>query len=170
VIENALIEGIGKVFDKYICGTIKRVSVQSDRITSWRASVTMVFPFWRGLVNCLISLDVCEWDVEHLAIALFNTKVKWVEQDRHIVLNKGIMLIISNSEATLKGVQDEAIIKVFGPEIRNAINKSPVQTRELEEGKHATECVLIILTKNGAIINLSLSLDRGLEIQNKLYT
>lgn len=60
VIENALIEGIKKVFDKYICGAIRRVSVQSDRITSWRASVTMVFPLWGGLVNCLMSLDVCE--------------------------------------------------------------------------------------------------------------
>lgn len=103
-------------------------------------------------------------------MALFNAKVKWVEQDRHIVLNEGITLIISNSKATLKGVQDKAIIKVFGPEIRNAINKSPVRTRELEEGKHATKCVLIILTKNRAIINLSLGLDKGLEIQNKLYT
>jgi len=170
VIENASIEGIGKVFDKYICGAIRRVPVQSDRITSWRASVTMVFPLWGGPVDCLMSLDVCEWDVEHLAMALFNAKVKWVEQARHIVLNEGITLIISNSEATLKGVQDEAIIKVFGPEIYNAINESPVRTRELEEGKHATECVSMILTKNGAIINLSLGLDRGLEIQNKLYT
>ena len=130
----------------------------------------MVFPLWGGPVDCLMSLDVCEWDVEQLAMALFNAKVKWVEQVRHIVLNEGITLIIPNSEATLKGAQDEAIIKVFGPEIYNAINESPVRIRELKEGKHVTECVSMILTKNGAIINLSLGLDKGLEIQNKLYT
>lgn len=172
VIENASLEGVAKVFDKNICVAIRRVQVQtdSDKITSWKASVTMVFPLWGGPVDCLMSLDVCESDVEHLAMLLFDAQMKWVEQVRHIVLNEGITLIIPNSEATLKGVRDEAIIKVFGNDIYNAINESPVRKRESKEGKLRTECVSMILTKNGAIINLSLGLDRGLEIRDKLYT
>lgn len=163
--EHASLEGIATVFDQYICGAIRRDPIQIDRITFWRASVTTVFPLWGGPVDCLLSLDICEWGVEYLAMALFNAKVKWVEQVLHIVLNEGITLIVPNSEATLKGVRDEALIMVFGSDIHKAINESPVHRRELEEGKHVTECVSMILTKQqGAIINLTVGLDRGLEI------
>jgi hypothetical protein len=166
VIENASLQGIAKVFDEYMCGAIRRVGVQSDL----KAAVTTVLPLWGGPVDCLMSLDVCEREVEQLAMALFNAKVKWVEQVLHVVLKEGITLIIPNSEATLKGVLDEVIIKVFGPEIHDAITESPIRRRELEEGKRVTECVSMILTNNGAIINLSLGLEGGLKIQNKLYT
>jgi hypothetical protein len=50
-------------------------------------------------------------EVEQLAMALFNAKVKWVEQVLHVVLKEGITLIVPHSEATLKGILDEAIIK-----------------------------------------------------------
>lgn len=166
VIENASLEGIAKVFDKYMCSTIRRVTVQGGL----KAAVTTVLPLWGGPVDCLISLDVCEREVGQLAMALFNAKVKWVEQVLHVVLKEGITLIIPHSETTLKGVLDEAIIEVFGIEIHNAITESPIRRRELEEGKRLTECVSMILTKNGAIINLSLGLKGGLQIQNKLYT
>jgi hypothetical protein len=57
---------------------------------------------------------------------------------------------------------------MFGHDIRNAITESPVHRRELEEGKSVTECVSMVLTKNGAIINLSLSLEAGLQIQKAI--
>ena len=38
-----------------------------------------------------------------------------------------------------------------------------------KEGMYVTRCVLMMLTKNGAIINLSLGLGGGVEVQNKLY-
>ena len=85
-----------------------------------------------------------------------------MEQVLYVVLKEGITLIIPHSEATLKGVPDKAIIKVFSSEIYDAITENPVRRRELEEGKRVTECVLMILTKNGAIINLSLGLEGGL--------
>jgi hypothetical protein len=160
VIENASLQGIAKVFDEYMCDAIRRVTVQSDL----KAAVTTVLPVWGGPVDCLMSLDVCEREVEQLVMDLFNAKVKWVEQVLHVVLKEGITLIIPHSEATLKGVLDEAIVKVFGPEIHDAITESPVRRRELEEGKRVTECVSMILTKNGAIINLSLGLEGGLKI------
>jgi len=167
VFENAPLGGIAKVFNEYMCNAIRRVAVNSD----WKAAVTMDFPVWGGLVDCVMSLDVCERGVEQLAIALFNAEVKWVEQVLHVILKEGITLITSNSEeATLKGVPDEAIIKVFGPEIHDAITQCPMRRRELAEGKQVTECVSMILTKNGAIINLSLDLRGGLQIQDKLYT
>lgn len=45
--------------------------------------------------------------------------------------------------------------------------------KELEEGNEVTECVLMILTSrpsDGAIINLSLGLKGGVQMQSKLYT
>lgn len=163
MIENATLHGIAKVFDEYLCGAIRRV--EGDL----KAAVTMAFLLWGGLVHCLMSLDICENDVEQLAMALFGAKVKWAEQVLHLVLNEGITLIIPNSEATLKGVKDEAIIEIFGTEIYGAITESPVHRRELAEGKRVTECVSMIFTKKGAIINLSLGLEGGLQLQNKMF-
>jgi len=60
-------------------------------------------------------------------------------------------------------------MKMFGLEIHDAIPECLVRRRELAEGKCTTECVSMIFTKNGAIINLSLGLEGGLQIQNKLY-
>lgn len=58
---------------------------------------------------------------------------------------------------------------VFGAEIQQAINESRVRLRELEEGKILTECVSMIITEKGAIINLSLGPLRGSQTKNKLY-
>jgi hypothetical protein len=112
VFEHASLEGTAKVFDRPMCDSMRRVLVRTETTTSWKASVTMVFPLWGGPVDCLMSLDVCEEDVEHLAMVLFDAQVKWVEQVRHIVFKDWMTLIIPNSEATLKGVRDEAILKV----------------------------------------------------------
>lgn len=158
------------VFGGLISGAIRTVPVRTNEGISWKASVTTVFPLWGGPVDCFLSLDVCESGVEYLAMALFNARVKWVEEVRHVGFEGGATLTIPSSEVTLKGVKDEAIIMVFGSEIRCAINESRIRERELEEGKLMTECVSMILTKQGAIVNLSLGLDRGLEIQRKLYT
>jgi hypothetical protein len=85
-----------------------------------------------------------------------------VEHVLYVILKEGITLIISHSEVTLKGVLDKVIIKRFGLEIHDAIIKSLVYKRELEEGKRVMECVLMILIKNKVIINLSLGLKGGL--------
>jgi hypothetical protein len=73
---------------------------------------------------------------------------------------------VPNSEATLKGVGNEAIAMVFGSEIQLSIKES---LRDLEEGKLMTECVSMIIPDKGAIVNLSLGLVRGLEMSKKLY-
>ena len=103
-------------------------------------------------------------------MALFKVKVQWVNSIQHIILNNGVTLIIPNSELTLRGVQDQAIIEVFGHELYNAITKSPIRQNKLTHSIHTTECMLIILTKNGTIISLALNINGGFTIQNKLYT
>jgi hypothetical protein len=51
---------------------------------------------------------------------------------------------------------------VFSLKIYIIIIKSLIYKTELKEGKYIIKCVLIILIKNKAIINLSLGLKRGL--------
>ncbi|KAF1995211.1 hypothetical protein P154DRAFT_385710, partial [Amniculicola lignicola CBS 123094] len=65
-----------------------------------------------------------------LVIALFDAEVKWVRHTLHVVLRNGMTLTTETSEVTLKGVEDQAINKVFGPEILDAINECPIWKRE----------------------------------------
>lgn len=81
--------------------------------------------------------------------------------------SQGSMWRESDAEVTLKGVEDGAIIKVFGSEIHGAVQECAIRRRET---KPATECISMILTQNGAFINLSLGLEVGLRIQSQLYT
>ncbi|ORX94400.1 hypothetical protein BCR34DRAFT_499290 [Clohesyomyces aquaticus] len=163
VLENASLQGIEKVFDGKLCNAIRRVTVDGES----KAAITMVFPSWVGLVDCLMSLDICERDISQLAMALFHAEVKWVQHILHVVLENGMTLTTETSEVILKGVEDDAINKVFGPEIHGAINECLVRRRET---RRATECVSMIFTKNGAFISLSLGIRAGLQIQNKLCT
>jgi hypothetical protein len=159
------------VFDEYMCSAIRKDAVQSGGTIYLKAAVTMNFPP-RGLVDCLMSLEIHQSKIEHLAMALFKAHVESVGQVRYVVLKEGVRLI-PNPEITLKGVLGEAIIDVFGSEIHGAIAASRMRKKELEEGNRVTECVSMIFTSTpgeGAIINLSLGLKGGVQIQNKLYT
>ena len=150
-----------------MCDAIRRVIVGSKL----KAAITMAFPRW-GLIDCLMSLDVQERSIaEQLALDLFNAKLKWAKRDLQIAINEGITLIAHNSsKITLKSVPVNAILEVFGVDIYSAIAECPLRKKKLVEGKHTTKCVSMVLTKNGAIINLSLCLDGALQMQSKLYT
>jgi hypothetical protein len=105
-------------------------------------------------------------------MALFKVQVESVGQVQYISLKEGVRLT-PNPEITLKGVLDKAIINVFGFKIHRAIRTCCIRKKELEEGNRVIECVLMILISSlskGAIISLSLSLEGGVQIQNKLYT
>ncbi|KAB8227907.1 uncharacterized protein BDW43DRAFT_234368 [Aspergillus alliaceus] len=167
--EHASLEGIATVFTEDLCSIILRVPCQIDGETIWKAAVTTAFPLWGGLVNCLMSLDICMPGIDYLAMALFDARITPAEPLRHISFGDGPTLVVPNSESTMKGVKEGAIIKVFGAEIHEAIRDSPVRKKELGEGKQLTECVSMIITRQGAIINLSLDLNRGVEISRKLY-
>jgi hypothetical protein len=89
-----------------------------------------------------------------------------------VILKEGLKLI-PNPDVMLKGAQDDDIISVLGDEIHDTIRASRIRGKELEKGNRAMECVSIILTSRpdeGAVINLSLRLKGGSQIQNKLYT
>lgn len=171
VLEEASLLGIAEVFDQYMCSAIRKDAIQSEGSNCFKAAVTMNFPF-HGLVDCLMSLAIYETKVQYLAMSLFNVHVESAGQVRYVVLNEGAKLLPS-PEMTLKGALDEAIVRTLGPEIHGAIQASRMRRKELEEGNNVTECVSMMLTSRpneGAIINLSLGLKGGAQIQKKLYT
>jgi len=149
VFENASLNGIAEVFNEQMCTSIRQVTTQGEL----KAAVTMVFPNW-GLVGCLMSLEIGGWNVEWLAMILFKAKVGSVNGALQVV-HGGITLIITNSEVTLKGALDDASDKIFLPSLNAAVT--------------ATGISMTVL-KDGAIINLALSVDKALKIQQKLYT
>ncbi|KAA8652767.1 uncharacterized protein ATNIH1004_001672 [Aspergillus tanneri] len=171
VLEKASLQGIADIFDQYMCSAIRKDRDQCGESTCLKAAVTMDFPF-DGLVDCLMSLAIDQSKVEYLAMALFNLHVESAGQVRYLILNEGAK-VIPNPDITLKGVLDDAIIRILGPDIHSAIRASRMRRKELEEGNRVTECVSMIITNKaneGAIINLSLGLKDGAQIQNKLYT
>lgn len=167
--EYAVLEGITTVFSEDLCKIISQVPMQVNGEISQRAAVTTAFPLWGGFVSCLMSLDISPSGVDYLAMELFNAKIHTTKSLRYIGIDNGPTLIVPISESTMKGVNEEAITKVFGVEIHGAIRDSPVRRREIEQGKRLTECVSMIITEEGAIVNLSLDLDRGIKISRKLY-
>lgn len=146
--------------------------MERDGITSWKAAVTMAFPYV-GKDDCIMSLAITESKVQYVAMILFNVhvEVESAVQARQVVLHDGVTL--TSPEITLQGVYHEAIKKLFGHEIYEAIKVSRVCQEERQKGTRATRCVSMIIPSDpgvGAVINLNLGLREGAEIRDKLYS
>lgn len=171
---SASLEDVAEVFGEYMCYAIKKAQDISCSTESLQATVKMEFPTF-ALHDCVMMLEICEEEVEHLVKKLFGIDIVSVGGIRHLSLGNGVKLTSNtpNPEITLKGVRDEAIIKTLGLEIYEAVMASRMRRRELEEGiKDATECVAMIITsKSGeaAYMNVCLDLEGGLRIRNKLF-
>jgi hypothetical protein len=167
VFTHAEVEGTREVFGEGMMHKIKRVQMDKD----WRA-VTMRFPRTRTPEipsSCFLSLEIREEDMKELAIALFKIEVNWVTDTFQLVHENGTVQIVPHSEFTLKGVLGKDIVAVFEPEINSAITECPVRARELLEGKLRTDCVSMIFRRSEGTIILALDLERGVQIQGKLY-
>lgn len=64
--------------------------------------------------------------VDYLAITLFNVRISLAKSLQHITFDEGPTLIVPNSELIIKGIKEEAIIKVFSTEIHKVIRISPL--------------------------------------------
>ncbi|KAJ6436190.1 glucose receptor git3 protein [Purpureocillium lavendulum] len=167
-VRYASIAGAAAVFQKEICDAIEKVAIQCGE-PELRASITIEFPKW-GVVDCLLSMHICNWAVKYFAKKLFGAEVVWLDSSRHITLEGGITIIVPGTEFTMKGTKEDAILEVFGSEALNAIKESPVRSQELRQGSSITECVSMILIGEGAVINLALGLEMGMHIWKKLYS
>lgn len=162
----ASMAGATAVFGERICDTFANVTTQrGDK--DMRASITMEFPEW-GIVDCLLSMHICKSAVSPLAKELFGAEVAWLDDSIHATLQEGLTIIVPGTELTLKGTEEAIILDIFGPEPLNAIKATPIRGEEVRQGKSKTECVSMILTGDGAVINLALGLEGGMQIQKKL--
>jgi hypothetical protein len=117
-------------------------------------------------VDYLISFNIDTSKMEYLIIALFNIRVESVENVRYISMKGGVRLK-PNPEIILKGVLNNIIINIFGPEIYRAITIYYIYKKELEAGNDITDYILIAFTSSlskGATINLALGLEEGTRI------
>lgn len=173
VLSAASLQGTADLFPEYMSDAIRVDPVEGDGTTCWKTAVTMSFPY-SGKVDCLMSLAIRETKVEYIAMALFKVHVDVdpAARARQVVLEHGVRLV-PNPEITLQGVQKEAIIKVLGAEIYEAIKASRVcEEEQQQKPTRATRCVSMIIPSNphlGAIINLNLSLKGGSRVRDKLY-
>jgi hypothetical protein len=166
VFMHARLEGTRELLGEDMVHKIKSSHLGND----WRA-VTMHFPSWPtpdNLDSCFMRLDIREEEVEGLAMALFSVKVEWVLGVLQIAYDNGMVQLIPHPEFTLKGVLEQDIVTVFKSEIHGAITECPIRVRERAEGKHRTECVSMAFSRKECTITLTMGLDRGIEIQNKL--
>jgi hypothetical protein len=139
---------------------------------TWKAAVSMAFtPYARfedeNWVPCMTTLDIREEAKRELAMALFEADVIWIAGVFKVIYKCGRASIAT--EITLKGVSNEVIVDLFGPEIAAAINDCPVRVKELSEGKGMTECVTMMFSRECTQISLAMGLESSIMIQHKLY-
>ncbi|KAH7382063.1 hypothetical protein BKA64DRAFT_713302 [Cadophora sp. MPI-SDFR-AT-0126] len=169
LLDSASHDGTRTVFNEYMCGLIRRVTVQTLDSTTSRLSITATSSTSRP-ADLVLSLDIYDWGIEKLAMALFDAKMTSVQQGTHISLYNGTTLTVPDSEVTLRGANNGAIVATFGWEIYHAINGNSIRNKEREEGKDTTECISMMILNTGAIINLCLGLNQGLAIIRKLHS
>jgi len=107
-----------------------------------------------------VTLDIQPSNVQHLAMALFNVQLA-SEGGLSILFVKGYKLS-----------KDEDIVAVFDPERYNAILESRLRLEEIRQARPLADCVSMTVTKRadkGASMNLTLKLERGMDIASKLY-
>lgn len=172
VLSQASLQDVAAIFPEYMSGAIRRDSTEVNGVLSWTAAITMAFPYF-GKVDCLMSLAIRETKVEHIAMTLFGVhiEVEAAVHARQLVLPNGVR-VMPSPEITLQGVHNEAIKRLLGNHILEAVDGSRVRQEELEQGTRATRCVSMIVPSNpsiGAIINLNLGLKEGSQIRNSLY-
>lgn len=159
----ALPQKIPGLFPEYMAGAIIRDYIQTGEDCICRAAVEVMFP-QDGRLDCIMSLDVKENKVEYIARTLFDVQLEAGSGGRRqILLPRGVRLTLS-SEITLSGAQDEAVRKLFGPEIYAGIVDSSIYHGEQQEGASSTGCITMVIpwrTNGRATINVVLGVRVG---------
>ena len=170
VLEPASPQGIADVFGERICGAIKGQTIQRNGTTYLGAAVTMSFPNW-VMYDCIMTLAIYESKVSDLLNALFNIQEEWQGHVRCLAFPGGSKAVLS-SELTLKGVPEDVILNVFGPEIYAAVAISNLREGELANGVVVPQGVSIILPASfgdTVVINLVLETLKAVQIRDKIF-
>jgi hypothetical protein len=161
---HAELEGTIGMFGEAMAKRIKKVQMDQD----WKA-VTMHFP--KNLTPesfCVLKLEIVEEYWRELAVTLFQIEVSRLATAFQVVHENG--MVQTMPEFTHKGALEEDIVAVFDSEISSAITECTVRRRELAEGKSRTGCVSMTFAKSEGTVRLAMNLQRGVQIQKKLYT
>ncbi|RTE70388.1 hypothetical protein BHE90_015219 [Fusarium euwallaceae] len=160
-------QGLMDFFPPYLCSAVPA--------KDGKANVTMDFPHAtkHGLkLHCLMSLVIKASEVPHITMGLFHVHIGIGDDNiRHQVLPNGGRGL-ARKGFQFQGSLDDDIDRILGPKMVKAIAKSPVREAELGVGIVATRCVTINFSDNpleSGILNLSLGLEYGLKMREKLF-
>ncbi|KAJ4031947.1 hypothetical protein NW753_010597 [Fusarium oxysporum] len=160
-------QGLMDLFPPYICGAVAA--------KDGKANITMDFPHAtkHGLkLHCLMSLVIKASEIPFITWRLFHVHISTGDDGiRHQILPNGGRGI-ARQGFQFQGSLDGDIDSVLGSDMVKAIGKSPVREAELGVGITATRCVTISFSDNpldNGILNLSLGLEHGLKMREKLF-
>ncbi|RAL07971.1 uncharacterized protein BO97DRAFT_229359 [Aspergillus homomorphus CBS 101889] len=161
--EHASLKGIAAVFETDFCDMIRRTSIRIKEQFISGAAVTMTFPRWNES-TCTLIIDIAK-GANDLAMALFGITCELVGHNRHIMTTDGLSLILPATDITLKGAKQQAIIKVLGSRILEALN-------DYQQGSSAEEkfeSVSMTVRGQDASCEVALNPSRAVQIAKMLY-
>ncbi|KAI0156752.1 hypothetical protein GGR52DRAFT_583044 [Hypoxylon sp. FL1284] len=171
LVDASLLETI-KLFPAYISDAIKRIP-DPDRDNAFVAAISMIFPRapYTDKFGCQMALSILENKVESLAQEFFDVRLETTEGLRYVLLPGGAK-VLPNPSFTLQGCRFEAISRIFGSQITDAIKASPAYQDDIKQVRRCTQSVSMVvshLAYEGAVVYTSLGLWEGTQIKKKLY-
>lgn len=170
IIEPVSQQGIADVFNTKIREAIKGETFQRNGTTYLKAAISMLFPI-HLVHDCIMTLVIHEDRVEDLAKTLFNLKIETQKHGRYFRYSEGCYLAPS-PEFVVKGIPNDVILAVFGPQIYAAVQASIIRKKKLEAGLHVSQSISMVIPVNPAdpaVINLTLDTICACRIRTKIF-
>lgn len=143
---------------------------QLQHNNTWVANIQIILPGNpQTPVNCCLQLAVCSNKIDHLARDLFGVRVEVAKIGRCLVLPGGVT-VVPAPEFCLRGCRDDAVLGVFGPEVKEAIIASRYYEEERNHGCLLTECVTMHIpldSNERAMLTVNLGLREGIYLSRK---
>lgn len=163
------------IFPPALALAIKRERLASGS-NAYSAAITMTFAHDLNpekQLNSTMSLEIASEKVFFFAMSLFSANIECNDDGkRYWLLDNGVMAIPAH-EITIKGGRVEAILRVFGKDIYDAVQACPVyQDNVVSQGRCDTECISMTFSNrasDGATITLHLNGTEAEQIKNKLF-
>ncbi|KAI5918745.1 hypothetical protein F4810DRAFT_690916 [Camillea tinctor] len=169
--KNASLSAVTTLFPSHFSDAIVRNPGEAENSTV--ASISMSLPTTLPKENAGVSMTVeisCE-KASKICQILFDAHLGTKAGVWYICLPGGAELV-PNPKLTLENCNRTAIASMFGPEITNAICKSPMYVEEDRLRLFRTKCVSATISreaKDSVFIDLAQGLWEGTEISEKLF-
>ncbi|GLA55867.1 hypothetical protein AnigIFM63604_003086 [Aspergillus niger] len=164
--DHASLNGIATIFEEGFCDSISKTLIQREELYIPVAAVTMIFPRWNR-DPCVLMVDIAKGATD-LATDLFETTYQLVGDVWHMSITSGPSLALAatdNATMTISGAKKEAILKVFGSRVLEALDDIVPEGSENWRSKS----VSMTFRKQGVICQVALDPMRAVGLAKMLY-